>query len=199
MAMWTIIAGVCAVIGVVIGILQLARPGEPERGTGQPPAVITPESSPSAGVPSTAVVESPTATLDLALEPSYYSEEGAAGFAGDPLSFALTSGGSIDVSYVSPGCVGFAAPAPDFRFQWDGNGGLLRFYFVGDGDAALVVNAPDNSWHCNDDSYGGSNPTVDFATGPDGRYDIWVASYSADTFITGTLFVTELDSQFPAS
>lgn len=192
MATWTAIGGVCAIITVVISLIQMARPEPREREVVDRGTVVQPESSPDpadGGDPPTA--------LDYALDASYGNEEATAGFPGDPLAFPMTSGGPVDVSYVDAACRGFAAAAPDLQFSWDGGGNLLRFFFVGNGDAALVINAPDASWHCNDDSNGGLNPTVDFATPADGTYDIWVASVGSGAAIPGTLYVTELESQRP--
>jgi hypothetical protein len=198
-AVWTVIGGICAVITVVISLVQMTRPDASERGAGDRVTELEPQSpSPGAGG---GVVESPSPSsgLDFGRDATYVTEEGAAGFPGDPLGFPMTSGGPVDVSGVGEGCVGYAAEAPDFQFTWDGDGGLLRFFFVGDGDTALVVNAPDASWHCNDDSHGGLNPTVDFATAADGSYDVWVASVGSGASVGGTLFVSELESQVPQS
>ena len=61
----------------------------------------------------------------------------------------------------------------------------------------LVINDPTGEWWCSDDSFGGFNPSIDFATGPDGVYDIWVGTYVSDVFIPGTLSITELDANHP--
>jgi serine protease Do len=187
-AVWTMVGAVCAVITVVISLVQVTRNDAPEPGpAGAGVTVLEPQSP------------SPSPGLDVGLDATYFTEDGVAGFPGDPLGFPMTSGGPVDVSGVGGGCVGYAARAPDFQFTWDGGGGLLRFFFVGDGDTALVVNAPDASWYCNDDSHGGLNPTVDFAAAADGTYDVWVASVSSGASVGGTLFVSELESQVPQS
>jgi len=70
----------------------------------------------------------------------------------------------------------------------------LRFFFVAteEEDATLIVNAPDGNWHCNDD-FSGWDPMVELKGAKDGQYDIWVGSYSADVYIVGTLYITEMD------
>jgi serine protease Do len=110
----------------------------------------------------------------------------------------VISGGSVNVNYLGGGCVGWAAAAPDVRINWSGSG-FLRFYFISDdgGDTALVVNDPNLNWSCNDDSFGTFDPTVDYTASVDGAYDIWVASFSEGDFVSGTLFVTELDINSP--
>mgnify|MGYP001613565557 FL=1 len=90
--------------------------------------------------------------------------------------------------------------SPDVELQWTGAGTLLRIYFIADdaaGDTVLVINDPEGTWWCVDDSFGTSNPTIDFATGPNGVYDIWVASYVNGEFIPGTLYITELSTNHP--
>jgi len=73
----------------------------------------------------------------------------------------------------------------------------LRFYVTGNGDTGLVVNDPAGEWHCNDDSYGGVNPTITIGGALKGQYDVWVTSYSSDDRLSGTLHVTELESRHP--
>jgi hypothetical protein len=116
-----------------------------------------------------------------------------AGFSNDPRTQAITSGGDVDASYLGGNCFGWAATNPDFRVQWDGFG-FLRFFFVADsGDTTLIINDPVGGWHCNDDSFGTIDPSIDFGDAQDGQYDIWVGSFSSGEFISGTLYVTELD------
>ncbi len=140
--------------------------------------------------------------LDSSLEPNYGAGELVAGFEPDPQSLAVEAGGSIDVSaYLGGECAGFVTEAPDFEVTWTGSTGtLLRFYFVADtvgDDTVLVINDPAGEWWCSDDSYDGFNPSIDFATGPDGVYDIWVGTYVTDALIPGTLSITELDANHP--
>ena len=133
--------------------------------------------------------------LDFNLEPTFGEQELTAGFTPDPLDVPITSGGAVDVTYLGPDCTGYAAQAPDFRLYWTGSSTQLSFMFVpgsGDEDTTLVVNLPDGSWICNDDSTSTNrNPLLVLSSPPEGRYDIWIGSYSADDFITGTLRITE--------
>ncbi len=123
----------------------------------------------------------------------------APGFTPDPHTVSVTSGGSIDVSTLELGtsCVGYATARPDYILDYARDGSMLRFYMEGDGDTALIINAPDGSWHCNDDSYGTVDPTVTFEGAMSGQYDVWIASYSSGTNISGTLSITELNSNRP--
>jgi hypothetical protein len=126
-----------------------------------------------------------TATLDPSFLP-------------DPYIVSLFSGGNLDVSTLGLGadCQGYAASAPDYRVVWGGDGSTpLRLFFVGDGDATLIVRQPDGVWTCNDDfSSENLNPFVEFRNAPAGQYDIWVGSFAAATNVSGYLMMTEVDS-----
>ena len=135
--------------------------------------------------------------------PAFYTEEDLfGGFPIDPWDQPMSAGGPVDVQYLGGSCLGFAAEAPDVQITWTGSGNvLLRFYFIADevgADTVLIINDPSGAWFCNDDSYGTSNPTIDFGPSvPDGVYDIWVGTYFSGTFIPGTLYITELNSNHP--
>ena len=137
--------------------------------------------------------------LDMSLASNFGSTDLSAGFVPDPYSMDLVSGGPVDVSYLGDDCRGYATAASDYDVTYtSGAQDLLRFYFVADTeDTTLVINAPDGSWHCNDDAPGTIDPMIDFANPETGRYDIWVGSYQAGAENSGTLFVTELESNSP--
>jgi hypothetical protein len=139
--------------------------------------------------------------LDYQLPPNFGDTELTAGFTPDPFTVEVVSGGPIDASYLGDECRGFATAAPDFDVTYTaGSQTLLRFYFVPDTageDATLLVNAPDLSWHCNDDATDSVNPQVDFEDPESGLYDIWIGSYQANAEINGTLYVTEVSSNRP--
>ena len=59
-------------------------------------------------------------------------------------------------------------------------------------DSTLIINGPGGNWYCNDD-FTGWDPMVELEDAPGGQYDIWVGTYSADEFINGTLYITEMD------
>lgn len=137
-------------------------------------------------------------TLDFSKPPNYGSTSLTSGFVPDPFTVGITSGGSVNVSYLGGGCTGFATSAPDFSVNYTaGAFPTLRFYFVGNGDTAMIVNDPTGTYRCADDSFGTLNPTIDFNSPSSGRYDIWIASFSAGTFVSGTLFVTENTGNHP--
>ena len=156
-------------------------------------------------VPTQAPTEAPTEApagdeLEYQLPPNFGSEDLTSGFTPDPFSAEMTSGGPIDASYLGGDCRGFATAAPDFDVTYTaGDLSLLRFYFVADeaDDTTLIINAPDGSWHCNDDAPGTIDPQFDFQDPASGLYDVWIGSFESGATISGTLYVTELESNGP--
>jgi hypothetical protein len=162
-----------------------------------PPAGNVPTNTP-VFVPTDTVVVAPTGRLDFGATPNYGSADLTSGFSPDPYAIGLTSGGGVDVSYLGGSCLGYATSAPDFRLHYtSGAFALLRIYFVGGGDTTLIINDPSGGWHCIDDSFGTLNPSLDFGSPASGQYDIWVGSYSADAFVSGTLYITEVEGNHP--
>ena len=125
------------------------------------------------------------------------------GFTPDPHSVQITAGGSNSVRALNlgSGCTGFAATAPDLRLHWSGDTGLLNIFFEANNpgdDTTLIINAPDGSWHCNDDAHSGTlNPQLHFSNPASGQYDIWVGTFHQGESITGMLHISELRSQNP--
>lgn len=124
-----------------------------------------------------------------------------AGFMPDPKTVPVVSGGGIDARGLGlgPGCVGFVTAQPDAIVRLSGQSANLRLYAVAqDGtDITLLVNTATGGWRCNDDSFGGTNPTVDLGTAQPGQYDVWVGSYRQGTTARATLYITELSSNHP--
>jgi hypothetical protein len=136
--------------------------------------------------------------LDHTAIANYGNANLSAGFSPDPYSIGMTSGGSVDVSYLGGSCAGFATVAPDLQINYSGSSSLLRIYFIGSsGDTTIVVNDPYGNFYCVDDSFGTLNPTIDFNNPAGGSYDVWVGSYASGTFVSGTLYVTELSGNHP--
>jgi S1-C subfamily serine protease len=134
-------------------------------------------------------------SLDFSRDPYFGTVTLRAGFTPDPSTATIVAGGPIDVSDLGNQCVGHASSAPDFRLHWRGRSSELRIFFEADddGDATLIVNRPDGSWSCNDDARIGTlDPMVVIGSPVEGQYDIWVGSYRRNTYIPGTLKITEL-------
>jgi len=134
--------------------------------------------------------------LDFTEPPNFGNETLDPGFQPDPYTVDVVSGGAVDVEALGLGddCGGYASVAPDFRLNLTANTDQLRIFFVADGDedATLIVSDSYSNWHCNDD-FSGWDPLIELENAESGQYDIWIGSYSADEYIAGTLYITELD------
>lgn len=189
-----------AVVVILLGACAspAVAPTATQAPTEEPTAEPTPSAEPSAEA-SQASADPSATELDPQLASNFGSTDLEAGFTPDPFSEDLVSGGPVDVSYLGDECRGFATAASDYDVTYEsGAADLLRFYFVADtADTTLIVNAPDGSWHCNDDAPGTIDPMIDFSNPESGRYDIWVGSFEEGSENAGTLYVTELDSNSP--
>lgn len=125
----------------------------------------------------------------------------APGFTPDPHQVSVVSGGAIDAATLGlgAGCNGWLTQQPDIIVRLSGPSQMLRFYVTSNGgeDTTLVINAGDGAYHCNDDSHGGTNPTVDINNAPAGQYDVWVGSYQQGVQATAVLNITELAGNHP--
>ncbi|MCP4542480.1 MAG: hypothetical protein GY832_35610 [Chloroflexi bacterium] len=134
--------------------------------------------------------------LSISGDPNFGSLDMESGFSPDLQEMSLISGGEVDVVSLNLGtdCGGYATGAPDLRMNLIDGFDLLRVFFVSDEgeDATMIINDPSGNWLCNDD-FSDWNPMVELANAKSGQYDIWVGSYSADEYIVGTLYVTEMD------
>lgn len=117
-----------------------------------------------------------------------------AGFQPDPQVRNLTAGGTVDLSRCISGAVGYVVTRPDFRLFYNGTSPTGRLTFALEGrssvDTVLLVNAPDGSWHFNDD-YRGTNSAVVFDNPMAGQYDVWTGSYTRSSNNPAQLVITE--------
>ena len=117
-----------------------------------------------------------------------------AGFNPDPYRVSVTAGGAIDAYADTPlpaACVGNVADAPDFEVTYEASGRLpLVFRTLSSVDTTLIVNAPDGSWACDDDSYGDGDAQVRFDKPRTGTYDVWIGTFGGGT-ANATLLITE--------
>ena len=127
---------------------------------------------------------------DYNQSPAYGSVSLQAGFLPDPYLTNVQAGGSIDSSRTI-GCAGFVANAPDFRLNYSAGSYPLTIGAVSGGDTTIVVNGPDGSGDCADDSGGVPNPSLTFSRPMSGQYDIWVGTYSSGSLIPAQIVITE--------
>jgi hypothetical protein len=120
-----------------------------------------------------------------------------AGFLPDPYLRNLTAGGTVNLASCTNGqWSGWVVTRPDFRLFYNGSSPTGRLTFALEArsnvDTVLLVNAPDGSWHFNDD-YRGFNSAVVFFNPMAGQYDIWAGSYQRSSNNPAQLIVTEYD------
>lgn len=133
------------------------------------------------------------AVLDFSLPSNYGSVSLDAGFIPDPYNVPLQAGGDVDAfDAVGQDCRGFVTTAPDFNLTYQAGGLDLYLSASSNGDTTLVVNAPDGSWWCDDDSAGNLNPGIRFDAPQSGRYDIWVGTYGEVEPEDAVLHISEL-------
>ncbi len=151
---------------------------------------------------------------DWGRNPTFGTEALTSGFVPDPMEKRLTAGGGADgievnslgISDAATGArcnAGFVTRSPDFRFNFTtgSNFAFLRFYVEtqNGADAMLLINQPDGSWRCNDDSFDSLNPTIDFNSPMGGQYDVWVGTYDRSSGNPARLYITELESNRPGN
>lgn len=116
------------------------------------------------------------------------------GFTPDPGLMKVQAGGALEASSRFKGCNGWISDSPDLRLYWDGTGSLpLILSAVSNGDTTLVVNGPRGDWYCDDDSGEGTNPSIRL-TAEQGRYEIWVGTYSQGQTQPSVISISELAS-----
>ncbi|WP_188054007.1 hypothetical protein [Sphingosinithalassobacter sp. CS137] len=134
---------------------------------------------------------------DVGADPNYREISLESGFLPDPYTLSLRAGGSLSADVIS-GCRGYVTQAPDVRLRYtnDDMGDMPLIVSVdSSSDTTLMVNAPDGNWYCDDDGGEGSNPSVRFDSPLEGRYEIWVGTYSSGSTQQATLHISELESQ----
>jgi hypothetical protein len=116
----------------------------------------------------------------------------SSGFMPDPHRATGTGGGNVQATAWDASCGGAVAEAPDHLFVANDEFTFLKILVRSDADTTLVVQKPDGSFLCNDDS-DGLNPGITGAFSA-GTYRIWVGSYDATQRPQYTLGISELSS-----
>ncbi|MFT4702333.1 MAG: hypothetical protein ACI81R_000017 [Bradymonadia bacterium] len=129
---------------------------------------------------------------DTSADATYGNQNLSVGFMPDPVVIPLAAGGPIDTSVEGTGsCAGFHASAPDVELTYEAGSVPLYIHVESDTDTTLLINQPDGSWICADDTIG-FNPLVAFPTPASGVYDIYVGTFDAAATPPATLNITEI-------
>ncbi|MEM9863114.1 MAG: GIDE domain-containing protein [Myxococcota bacterium] len=141
-----------------------------------------------------ATADSPGASDQLTLAP---------GFSPDPTTVSGFSGGMTESSTLgggaasAAGCVGTVTENPDAVVTVSAEIPAMRVMVKSTGDTTLIVQKPDGTFLCNDDTEG-YNPVVDGAF-PPGEYKVWVGSYSSEDHTAYTLGFTSNTTLMPSA
>ncbi len=110
-----------------------------------------------------------------------------------PASHDVEAGGPINLTQCDslPGD-GFVAREPDFTLSYSGgkNKAALEFRTQSECDTILLVLAPNNTWHFDDDGGDNLNALLRLAKAGDGTYRIWVGTASEGTCQTEFILET---------
>jgi hypothetical protein len=100
-----------------------------------------------------------------------------AGFSGT-LEFSGQFGGPQSAAELYPSCRGWIATVPNHELHINSDVPMLRFVVNGDPhDTTLVVELPDGTFACNDDTHG-LNPAVTVRPMRAGAVRVWVGAFS---------------------
>ena len=138
----------------------------------------------------------PAMAQDYNANTNYGDLQLQAGFTPDPALITLQAGGTLDAADRFDTCKGFIAQAADVRLMWSGSGkgsSPIKISVVSNADTTLVVNGPDGRWYCDDDSGEDSNPSLTL-TPQNGRYEIWVGTYTSGETKNSVLAISEVTS-----
>lgn len=166
-----------------------------------PTIQIFPTSVPAVDVAPTPVSPAGTGFASALLNPTAATNYGETALvsADVPHRVQGVAGGDLDASALQSGCVGYVTANPDYRIIWPGSFSTLRFFFTGEGDATLIVLAPDGTLYCNDDAVGTVSPMIDVPAAAAGVYNVWLGSFAAGGHISGTLAITTDLNRSPLS
>ena len=132
------------------------------------------------------------AGLNLAGEPRYGALTFVPGFTPAPFALDVVSGGDIAVKplALADNCLGYAAADPDVVVELAPGFERVTFLVASAADTTLIINLPNGSWSCNDDT-NGLNPALVYYQAAPGAYQIWIGSYASDSYDQAALYVAE--------
>lgn len=125
-------------------------------------------------------------------EARYGRQTLAPGFQPSPYTIDVVSGGDVAVKPLALGdnCLGYAAADPDIVLELAADFERVTFLSASAADTTLILNLPNGSWSCNDDT-NGLNPALVYYNPAPGSYQVWIGSYAAENFDDARLYLAE--------
>lgn len=108
----------------------------------------------------------------------------------------VLQGESLNANTLGEGCTGIIPVAPDVVINWkeDTTIDRLRIFFLGGGDATMVISTPDGTIMCNDDVNPlVLNPMIEIENPASGSYAIFMGSFDGEAIEPGFVVVTSTD------
>ena len=130
-----------------------------------------------------AVVE----VLNNALPAAAGEAELTRGFSPQPMSIAIEAGGLLAARDIGEGCGGYIDAAPTYRFHYTPDGMDLVVSVSSSEDTSIVLRDPRGQWRCDDDSAGGTNPSLFIREPVEGEYALWVGTANPAARPSGTI------------
>lgn len=132
---------------------------------------------------------------DPSRDPLYGQADIERDFFPSPHAIQLVGGGRNRIAefVTTVDCQGYVAEAPDYSLYLLEDFDSLRVAVHSPANMTLLVNAPDGSWHCNED-FIGADPSIGFYYARPGLYDIWVGSHDEDNYAAAILYATESET-----
>ncbi len=123
--------------------------------------------------------------------PAFITIDPQAGIPLDPFFLSLKAGGTVDASTLDKSCVGSITKNPSVAVDVKGQPDVVKAFFYSDGDPVLVVQLPDGTYRCNDNTNRLLlDPTVQVDDPQPGHYNIWAGSRKAKQPVPGILVLT---------
>lgn len=157
------------------------------------PIPVATEVAPKEVITDTASVTPTAATAVPTVVPNhpYMTIELSGGFALDPFFVSLNGGGPVDASTLDPGCTGWISERPVVQLNWSGHADFAEIFVYSDHNPSLVIQAPDGSYFCNNDTNDLlQDPTIEVTAPVTGTYNIWVGNIDNRGLIPGVLVLT---------
>jgi len=149
------------------------------------------EENPQATATPLPAAEGEESTGTVPSNQAYLTVDLGGGFVLDPFFVSVNGGGKVDASTLDDACVGWISERPVVQLNWSGTAEFAEAFIYSDHNPSLVIEAPDGSFICNDDTNDLLlDPTIEVANPPTGTYNIWIGNIDNQGLIPAVLVLT---------